>query len=65
MAELDRTERDIAILEEALRVARLALIDPNLSAELRSRGQSTIEMYERHLTELRTKRDDLRSLAAD
>lgn len=65
MAELDRTERDIATLEEALRVARLALTDPNLSAELRSRGQATIEMYERHLAELRTKRDDLRSLAAD
>lgn len=65
MVDLERTERDIATLQESIRIARLALTEPSLPAEDRRRWQTSIELYERHLCELIAKRDDLRALAED
>ena len=65
MTSLEQVEQDIVTLQESLRIATLALADPYLSEEDRSRCQATIDLYEQHLSELLAVRDDLRSLAAD
>jgi hypothetical protein len=65
MTELEQVERDIATLQESVRLAMHALDDPSLSLEGRNREHASIELYQRHLAELLTKRDDLRALGAD
>ncbi|MGU3664539.1 hypothetical protein ACLBX9_10185 [Methylobacterium sp. A49B] len=65
MTSLEQVEQDIATLQESLRIARLALADPSLPAQDRSRWQASIDLYEQHLRELLAVRDDLRSLAED
>jgi hypothetical protein len=65
MTELERIEREIAILQESVRSSTHALRDPNLSAERANRERASIELYLRHLDELLTKHDDLRALSKD
>ncbi|MCJ2092069.1 MULTISPECIES: hypothetical protein [unclassified Methylobacterium] len=65
MTELERVEGGIATLRESIRIARLALAEPGLPADDRSRWQASVDLYERHLRELLAVRDDLRSLAED
>ena len=65
MTEPERAEGDIAMLQESVRIARLALADLSLSADEKSRWQAGVDLYDRHLCELLAVRDDLRSLAED
>jgi hypothetical protein len=65
MPELEQVEQDILTLQESLQIATLALADASLSAQDRSRWQASVDLYERHLAELRIERDDLRSLAEE
>jgi len=65
MTELEKVEREIAILQESVRSSMHALSEPNLSAEGSSRERASIELYQRHLDDLFTKRDDLQALSQD
>lgn len=65
MTELARVEGDIATLQGSIKIAKLALADPSLSADDRSRWLAGIDLYEQHLCELLAVRDDPRSLAED
>jgi hypothetical protein len=65
MGELEKVERDIAILRANLRHSRLAIADPNLTPEAMDREHASLELNGQHLCELLTKRDDLRFLTGD
>ena len=65
MTELERVECDIVALQESIRTSTHTLGDSALSVERQSRERASIELYQRHLDELLTKRDDLRALASD
>lgn len=65
MTELERVEREIATLQESVRTSTQALSDPNLSIESANRERASIELYQRHLDDLLTKRDDLQALSED
>ncbi|KAA0122828.1 hypothetical protein CIW48_15400 [Methylobacterium sp. P1-11] len=65
MTELERVEREIATLQESVRTSTRALSDPNLSVEGANRERASIELYQRHLGYLLTKRDDLQALSED
>ncbi|EIZ81920.1 hypothetical protein WYO_5508 [Methylobacterium sp. GXF4] len=65
MTELERVEGDIASLQGSIQIAQLALSDPALPSDDKRRWQASIDLYERHLSELLAVRDDLRSLAED
>lgn len=65
MTELEKVEREIATLEESVRRSMHALNDPELSAEGANRERASIALYQRHLGDLLTKRDDLQELARD
>ena len=65
MAELEKVEREITILQESVRVSTHALGDPTLSDEGQNRERASIELYRRHLDELLSKRDDLRAMKRD
>jgi hypothetical protein len=59
MMDLETVEREIATLQESIGVATRALDDPSLSVEGKNREQASVELYQRHLDDLLTKRDDL------
>ncbi|WP_267360068.1 MULTISPECIES: hypothetical protein [unclassified Methylobacterium] len=61
MTDLEMVEREIATLQESIRVATHALDDPSLSVEGRNRERASIEFYQRHLDDLLTKRDYLQA----
>ncbi len=61
MTELEKVEREIAILRDSVRISTQALSDPNLSTEGANRERASIEIYRRHLDDLLTKRDDLQA----
>jgi hypothetical protein len=65
MTELEKVEREIAILQESVRSSTHALSDPDLSAEGSNRERASIELYQRHLDDLLTKRDDLQAMSED
>jgi hypothetical protein len=65
VTELEKVEREIAILQANVQSSTQALGDPSLSAEGARRERASIELYRRHLDDLLTKRDDLRSLMSD
>ena len=65
MTELEKVEREIAILQESVRSSTHALSDPTLSAEGANRERASIELYRRHLDDLLTKRGDLQALSED
>jgi hypothetical protein len=65
MTELERVEREIAVLQEGVRSSTHALRDPSLSPEAANRERASIELYLRHLDELLTKHDDQRALDGD
>ncbi|WP_056531005.1 hypothetical protein [Methylobacterium sp. Leaf361] len=63
MTELERVEREIAILQENVRSSTRALSDTNLSQDAAHRERASIELYRHHLDELLMKRDGLQFLA--
>ncbi|MEE7451558.1 hypothetical protein MRF4_29395 [Methylobacterium radiotolerans] len=63
MTELERVEREIAILQENVRSSTRALSDTNLSEDAANRERASIELYRHHLDELLMKRDGLQFLA--
>jgi hypothetical protein len=65
MSELEKTEHDIATLRGRIRHSRLVLEDPNVTSEAAEREHASLDLFGRHMSELLTKRDDLRSLAQD
>ena len=65
MTELERVEREIAVVQEGVRSSTHTLRDPNLSTEGANRERASLELYQRHLDELLTKRDDLRALSEE
>jgi hypothetical protein len=60
-----KVEREIAIPQANVQSSTQALGDPSLSAVGVRRERASIELYRRHLDDLLTKRDDLRSLMSD
>jgi hypothetical protein len=65
MTELEKVEREIAILQANVQSSTQALGDPSLSVEGARRERASIELYRRHLGDLITKRNDLQSLLED
>ncbi|MGH1592393.1 hypothetical protein ACRBEV_33280 (plasmid) [Methylobacterium phyllosphaerae] len=65
MSELEKAEHDIATLRGRIRHSRLMLEDPNVTPEAAEREYASLERFERHMCDLLTKRDDLRSLSED
>ncbi|WP_139215679.1 hypothetical protein [Methylobacterium sp. UNC300MFChir4.1] len=61
MTELEKVDREIAVLQESVRISIQALGNPNLSTEGANRERASIEIYRRHLDDLLTKRDDLQA----
>jgi hypothetical protein len=65
MTELEKVEREIAILQENVRSSTHALSDTHLSEEAANRERASIELYQHHLDELLMKRDGLQFLAEE
>ena len=64
MADLERVEHDIAMVQGALRRSWHDLGMLSLSSAERSREKASIDANQERLAELLTRRDELRSFAA-